>query len=185
MQSFILGAPSPYENEPGQSALGHTPAAEQYNKAVQNKVVECAMIPWIARTSRHSPLWKKIVEKYWDSNGDEVLSRVKEATASNPLMMLNAKALGNALYHNGPGNLKRKRGADSTISNSQEHPIQRWVYTGELTMKEIRRACHEIGAQPGKSKKESLERLEQMINEFELADTEQAKKWGKKVSETA
>jgi hypothetical protein len=187
VQSFILGAPIPYENEPGYDGRGNTPAAIKNTKQIQTKVVVAAMSPWLNKIIDKTPhIWSEIAHEYWKHHGEEIIDNVTRLEKTNASLKPHRLLLG-ALFerafetvkNGGDGgqessSRKRKRVKedDATVS------LTAWVYGGEWTMKMIREACGEIGVQPARSMQQSVDRLEAMVNDNDLGSTEFGKKWG-------
>jgi hypothetical protein len=55
----------------------------------------------------------------------------------------------------------------------------RWIYTGGRSMKEVREACLAFDVTPARSINDSIDRLEDYVNDEEKADHELALKYGK------
>jgi baculoviral IAP repeat-containing protein 6 len=77
IQSFILGEPNPYRNEPGREGEGNSQAAKAYNKQVQCKTVLYGILFWLEEESANRSVWKEISAEYWLRKGKKVLDTVK------------------------------------------------------------------------------------------------------------
>lgn len=84
---MILGAPLPWENEPGYEGSGPTLKVLSHKSRVQSRTVRFAMITWVenkfqAETMEH--IWKEISQAYWKHNGTKVLGYVKTWAKETP-----------------------------------------------------------------------------------------------------
>ncbi|KAK6585937.1 hypothetical protein PZA11_000994 [Diplocarpon coronariae] len=87
IQAMILGAPLPWENEPGHEGSGRTPRVLAHKSRVQSRTVRFGMIAWLENkfdTQTKELIWKDISQTYWKHNGEKVLGYVKEWVNETP-----------------------------------------------------------------------------------------------------
>ncbi|EKD13995.1 uncharacterized protein L3040_008001 [Drepanopeziza brunnea f. sp. 'multigermtubi'] len=86
VQAMILGAPLPWENEPGHEGSGPTPTVLSHKSRVQSRTIRFAMIAWLENKfeTSHEHVWKEISQTYWKHNGTKVLQYVKEWVKETP-----------------------------------------------------------------------------------------------------
>ncbi|KAK0110531.1 hypothetical protein ONS96_002138 [Cadophora gregata f. sp. sojae] len=88
IQAMILGAPMPWENEPGFEGTGPTSRNLAHKARVQSRTLRFAMIAWLenrfADPQAKEHIWKEISQTYWQHNGLKVLEYVREWVSENP-----------------------------------------------------------------------------------------------------
>ncbi|PVH88654.1 hypothetical protein DL98DRAFT_648013 [Cadophora sp. DSE1049] len=88
IQAMILGAPMPWENEPGFEGTGTTSRNLAHKARVQSRTLRFAMIAWLenkfADPQAREHIWKDISQIYWQHNGLKVLEYVREWVSENP-----------------------------------------------------------------------------------------------------
>lgn len=174
VQAFILGSPSPYANEPGLEHVPETaPQAVKYNNAIEKKVVLRGMVAWLEKLhGKHEHLWSDIMSVYWKQHGSSILTQVLARQNINKTLCKPRRELQAWLAKlDIVGSPKRKRDSGEDIEMI-------WRYTGDMGMASLREACKEFGIQAARSIRQTVERLEDAVNEEELWDSERALKWG-------
>lgn len=94
VQAMILGAPLPWENEPGHEGSGPTARVLSHKSRVQSRTVRFAMMAWIDdkddtpaqqfTKNVKKLVWRDISRAYWKHNGEKVLGYVKEWVNETP-----------------------------------------------------------------------------------------------------
>ena len=77
----------PFRNEPGFEAVRGWDAqrySQQYNQRVQVFTVRFALLDWLSRSNLHRTIWEDVVEKYFQFNGNKILSTVQKWASINP-----------------------------------------------------------------------------------------------------
>ncbi|KAH7336439.1 hypothetical protein BKA65DRAFT_553089 [Rhexocercosporidium sp. MPI-PUGE-AT-0058] len=88
IQAMILGAPMPWENEPGFEGSGATARNLTHKARVESRTLRFAIIAWLENkftdplAKEH--IWKDISQTYWKHNGLKVLEYVREWVSENP-----------------------------------------------------------------------------------------------------
>ncbi|KAL2068951.1 hypothetical protein VTL71DRAFT_15289 [Oculimacula yallundae] len=88
IQAMVLGAPMPWENEPGFEGSGATPRNLSHKARVESRTLRFAIIAWLenkfADPQSKEHIWKEISQKYYQHNSEKVLGYVREWVAENP-----------------------------------------------------------------------------------------------------
>ncbi|KAL5317694.1 hypothetical protein ACEPPN_014792 [Leptodophora sp. 'Broadleaf-Isolate-01'] len=88
IQAMILGAPMPWENEPGFEGTGSTARNLAHKARVESRTLRFAIIAWLenkfADPQAKEHIWKDISQNYWQHNGMKVLEYVREWVSENP-----------------------------------------------------------------------------------------------------
>ncbi|KAK2629887.1 hypothetical protein QTJ16_000707 [Diplocarpon rosae] len=87
VQAMILGAPLPWENEPGHEGSGRTPRVLAHKSRVQSRTIRFGMIAWLENKfeiQTKELIWKEICQTYWKHNGEKVMGYVKEWVNETP-----------------------------------------------------------------------------------------------------
>lgn len=81
---MILGVSDPYLNEP---MRGNTTEANKfhaiYNQKVEQRVVQYAILYWLASEPAQKSVWYNIAKHYYGNKRNEVLARVRALGSSN------------------------------------------------------------------------------------------------------
>jgi len=209
VQAMILGAPCPYLNEPGRETYDvNSPQAVADTKRTQAKVVRRGIIPWLEKLKTPVPdhkdaIWDEVSAMYWKHHAAAVQDVVNEWASSNPSLehtsypqdynsLSTLKKLVEWVEENNDKlgvpkpeeiaeteSLTKKRKRENSSGN-EDHAKKKWSYTGGKSLKEVRIACSEVGVKSARSIKESIERLEEALNDESVSSEhmELAKKWG-------
>ncbi|MCJ1404614.1 hypothetical protein MMC11_007840 [Xylographa trunciseda] len=77
----------PFRNEPGlENARGWNAKqdSQQYSQNVQAFTVRFALLDWVHRSHVQRSIWKDVVTKYFQFNGNKILSTVQKWASTNP-----------------------------------------------------------------------------------------------------
>ena len=210
VQAMILGAPCPYLNEPGRETYDvNSPQAVADTKRTQAKVLRRGIIPWLEKLKTIVPndkdaIWDEISAMYWKHHAAAIQKVVDEWATTNSSLnytpnsnkdfnsVLTLKKLVEWVEENSnklgvpkpeevaeTDSLTKKRKRENSSGN-EDHAKKKWKYTGGKSLKEVRIACSEIGVKSARSIQESIERLEEALNDESVSSEhmELAKKWG-------
>ncbi|MCJ1439117.1 hypothetical protein MMC27_008508 [Xylographa pallens] len=86
IQAMILND-EPFRNEPGFEDVRGWDAqrySQKYNQRVQAFTVRFALLDWLSRSNVHRSIWEDVVEKYFQFNGNRILSTVQKWASTNP-----------------------------------------------------------------------------------------------------
>ena len=187
-----------------------SPQAVADTKRTQSKVVRRGIIPWLEKLKTPVPqdkdaIWDNISAMYWKYHAKDVQEVVSKWAASNS--SLNSYTTHTVRDYNSVSTLQKlvswveesseklgvshfeelaetesltKKRKRKNSGGNEDHAKKRWKYTGEKSLREIRIACSEVGVKSARSIKESIERLEEALNNdfVSIEHMELAKKWG-------